>query len=788
MACLLRQVCGRPGARFPASERQKSRARRSTHRLRASLSLHLDRDVAASRTCGTGLPPPCSWTGNVGPADTDLYWAEQAAKHLPDVEHVVWDADASPLVYDDLLGIDDLLDEPTIGVMDRSRVLHHLPALAARGSRLHLTGIGGDHVAWCSDAYYHRLVRTRPLFALRQLRGFRALWQWPLGGTVRALADSRSYGKWLADATDHLREPLPPSVATSLGWGMAPRLFDWVTPEAERMARRALREAAATAAPLHPDRGLHTDLEQIRSCTRVIRQWDRMAARAGLAMASPFFDDRVIEACLAVRPSQRVTPWQDTTVLREVVSQALVDLVTGSLVAAGAIVLMAWLDPLLLLLVAVTVAAAALVVASLLTGIRCASERMQDSVGAIAADLARALGALPMVRVHRAEEREAAGIGARVEAAYGAGVRTAKLASVMSPAVELAVQGSFLIVLVVGGLRVNGQAGSLGDLVAFLLYASYLVLPLSSVFRAVGLIQRGMGAYQRIEEALCLPVEPTAPLVPTVHAHTPRPARPFTTAVQPALALHDVRFGYDPERPVLRGVSFAVAHRQHVALVGPSGAGKSTVFALVARFYEPDAGTVLFDGRPATELTLDACRRRIAVVDQNAHVVHGTLRDNIAYAVPDATEAEIRRVMELARLEEVVDRLPGGLAAAVGEHGNTLSGGERQRVAIARALLARPSLLLLDEPTSHLDAINESALISVMKDVAQECALLVIAHRLSTVQHADHIVVLHDGRTAAGGRHEELLVRSALYRELAASQMLRPGGVPASGDGAGANG
>ncbi|MGW0763173.1 ABC transporter ATP-binding protein [Streptomyces sp. NPDC002814] len=478
----------------------------------------------------------------------------------------------------------------------------------------------------------------------------------------------------------------------------------------------------------------------------------------------------------------------DTTVLREVVSQALVDLVTGSLVAAGAIVLMAWLDPLLLLLVAVTVAAAALVVASLLTGIRCASERMQDSVGAIAADLARALGALPMVRVHRAEEREAAGIGARVEAAYGAGVRTAKLASVMSPAVELAVQGSFLIVLVVGGLRVNGQGGSLGDLVAFLLYASYLVLPLSSVFRAVGLIQRGMGAYQRIEEALCLPVEPTAPLTPTVHALTPPPTRPFAAPEQPALALHDVRFGYAPERPVLRGVSFAVAHRQHVALVGRSGAGKSTVFALVARFYEPDAGTVLFDGRPATELTRDACRRRIAVVDQNAHVVHGTLRDNIAYAVPDATEAEIRRVMELARLEEVVDRLPGGLAATVGEHGSTLSGGERQRVAIARALLARPSLLLLDEPTSHLDAINESALISVMKEVAQECALLVIAHRLSTVQHADHIVVLHDGRTAAGGRHEELLADSALYRELAASQMLRPGGVPASGDGAGANG
>ncbi|WP_051735374.1 ABC transporter ATP-binding protein [Streptomyces sp. NRRL B-3229] len=478
----------------------------------------------------------------------------------------------------------------------------------------------------------------------------------------------------------------------------------------------------------------------------------------------------------------------DTTLLREVVSQALVDLVTGSLVAAGALVLMAWLDPLLLLMVAVTVAAAALVVASLLTRIRSASEQMQDSVGAIAADLERALGALPMVRVHCAEEREAAGIGARVETAYGAGVRTAKIASVMSPAVELAVQGSFLIVLVVGSLRVNGHAGSLGDLVAFLLYASYLVLPLSSVFHAMGLVQRGMGAYQRIDQTLRLPVEPTAPRIPRAPVRTPPPARPSDTPEQPVLALRDVRFGFDPDRPVLRGASLTVAHRQHVALVGPSGAGKSTLFALVARFYEPDAGHVLFDGRPATELTRAACRRRIAVVDQNAHVVHGTLRDNIAYAVPDAPEAEIRRVVELARLEEVVDRLPGGLTAVIGERGGTLSGGERQRVALARALLARPTLLLLDEPTSHLDAINESALTAVMKDVAQECALLVIAHRLSTVQHADHIVVLRDGRTAAGGRHEELLADCGLYRELAVSQMLRPGRHPGGGNRGGTSG
>ncbi|MFF5156871.1 lasso peptide isopeptide bond-forming cyclase [Streptomyces sp. NPDC000348] len=261
-----------------------------------------------------------TWPGR-DPADTDLYWAEQAAGHLPDVEHVVWDADASPLVYDDLLGVDDVLDEPTIGVMDRSRALHHLPGLAARGSRVHLTGIGGDHVAWCSEAYYHRLLRTRPLHALRQLRGFRALWQWPLGGTVRALADTRPYGTWLADTAGRLREPAAPSsVGTGLGWGMAPRLLDWVSADAEHLVRRALRDAVATAAPLHPDRGMHADLEQIRSTARVVRQWDHTAARTGLPMASPFFDDRVVEAFLAVRPAERVTPFRYKPVLTAAMS------------------------------------------------------------------------------------------------------------------------------------------------------------------------------------------------------------------------------------------------------------------------------------------------------------------------------------------------------------------------------------------------------------------------------------------------------------------------------------
>ncbi|MEU3875363.1 MULTISPECIES: ABC transporter ATP-binding protein [Streptomyces] len=461
----------------------------------------------------------------------------------------------------------------------------------------------------------------------------------------------------------------------------------------------------------------------------------------------------------------------DTTVVREATAQAVVDMVTGCLVSAGALALMAWLDPVLLLLVAVTLAAAAAVVACLVSGLRSAAEHAQGAVGTLAADLERALGALPMVRAHCAEAREAERIGTRIDAAYRTGVRTAKLSAVMNSAAELAIQGSFLVVLVIGGLRV-GDAGSLGNLVAFLLYASYLVVPLSSVFHAVGLVQRGMGAYRRIDQALRLPQEPAGRTRPPAPAPVRRPAG--------ALTLRDVHFGYRPGRPVLRGVSLSVPHHGQIALVGRSGAGKTTIFSLAARFYEPQEGVLLFDGRPAPEMTRRECRERIALVDQNTHVVHGTLWDNITYAVPGADAAEVDRVVRLTNLTDVVERLPGGLACNLGERGATLSGGERQRVALARALLTRPSLLLLDEPTSHLDAINEAALSKVMRDIAGECALLVIAHRLSTVQNADRIYVLDAGRVIACGTHLELLRRSAAYRELAHAQTLRGTG-PDSG-------
>jgi ATP-binding cassette subfamily B protein/ATP-binding cassette subfamily C protein len=457
----------------------------------------------------------------------------------------------------------------------------------------------------------------------------------------------------------------------------------------------------------------------------------------------------------------------DATLLRDVVAQSFVDLVAGGLTAVAAVVLMIWIDPVLFGLVAATVAIATAVVASLLAGIRAASERAQTSVGAMTADLDRALGAIRTVRASGAERRETERIAARAESAYVAGVRAAKLASLMSPAVELAVHGSFLLVLLIGGIRVGGGEASLGDLVAFLLYSTYLIVPLAGVFHAAGTFAKGLGALQRIREALALPLEedgsPAAP--------EPAPAPTVPTTAGPILEFRDVWFRYT-DRPVLQGVSFAIPPRSTTALVGMSGAGKSTIVSLVERFYDPDRGAILFEGRPFDRIDRSALRARIALVDQNAPVLFGTLRENLVYAAPHATAAEVDRVVELVNLTDLVERLPRGLDTPVGERGAALSGGECQRVAMARALLTRPALLLLDEPTSHLDAINEAALAHAVAAATRECALLVIAHRMSTVRHAAQILLLDDGVVVARGTHDELVGSSALYHDLAAGQFL----------------
>jgi ABC-type multidrug transport system fused ATPase/permease subunit len=298
--------------------------------------------------------------------------------------------------------------------------------------------------------------------------------------------------------------------------------------------------------------------------------------------------------------------------------------------------------------------------------------------------------------------------------------------------------------------------------VAFLLYLLYLVGPLVMVFASFAELQQGLAAMGRIREVLESPVEaePSGGV-----------AEPGVEAA-PAARLDRVCFGYGPGRPVLEGVSFEIPGPGLTALVGRSGAGKSTVFALLSRFYDADSGSVQVGGTDVRHLPLNELRARVAYVEQDAPVLAGTVRQNLLYASPGASEEELEEVIDLVNLRAFVGKLPGGLDAEVGDGGTLLSGGERQRIALARMLLCKPRLLLLDEVTSQLDAENERALKETVRRVSRRCAVLVISHRLSTVVGADKILLLDGGRVSAEGTHEELLENSPLYKKLVETQMI----------------
>ncbi|CAL9288096.1 ABC transporter ATP-binding protein [Streptomyces sp. SudanB25_2051] len=458
----------------------------------------------------------------------------------------------------------------------------------------------------------------------------------------------------------------------------------------------------------------------------------------------------------------------DTTLLRAVTTRSVVSAVTGALGFFAALAMMLLMDAVLL---GVTLGVIVLIggaFALAMPRIAEATRRSQEAVGEISSRLERAFGAFRTVKASGAEERETAVVEAAARDAWRHGVKAAKWQALAGSSVGLAVQVSFLAVLGIGGARVASGAITVAELIAFLLYLFYLIEPISELVEAATQYQVGSAAIARIEEAERLEAE--------------EPGRTAGAGDGPAgrgpasVVFEDVRFRYRDDLPeVHHGVSFEVPGPGMTAFVGPSGAGKTTVFGLVERFYEATGGRVLVDGRDVRDWPVAALRGAIGYVEQDAPVLAGTLRENLVFAAPEATDEEIREVLVRARLDALVERLPEGLDTVVGHRGSKLSGGERQRVAVARALLRKPRLLLLDEATSQLDAVNELALRDVVAEVAREVTVLVVAHRLSTVTLADRIVVMDAGRVRAVGTHAELVAGDPLYAELAATQFLATG-------------
>jgi len=476
----------------------------------------------------------------------------------------------------------------------------------------------------------------------------------------------------------------------------------------------------------------------------------------------------------------------DTTLLRAALTQGLVDGAGGALLFIGSVVAMAVIDWLLLLitLLMISIAVAAIGVTS--RRIRAATTKAQERVGNMSASVERALSAVRTIRAARAESRESAQIQTDATEAYSQGVKIAGINSWVTPIGGLAANGAFIVVLGVGGYRVASGQTEVASLITFILLMFIMIRPVGQFFGAYSSVQSALGALARIQEILDIPLEDTD----AERAQKSRRSAVNKTAIE----FRNVKFRY-PARPevaldkegkpipdaapvmsepkeVLKGVSFKIERGSRVAIVGPSGAGKSTVFSLIERFYEPTGGEILLDGQAVHSISRSDLRGQIGYVEQDAPVLAGSIRENLLIGSPDATEAELKKVLKEVNLTSVLKRDKRGLDAEVGEQGIMLSGGERQRLAIARTLLSAPPIMLLDESTSSLDGLNEQRMREAIDAVAKNRTMIVIAHRLSTVVDSDQIIVIDQGKVIGAGTHKQLLKSTPLYRELAGTQML----------------
>jgi ABC-type multidrug transport system fused ATPase/permease subunit len=453
----------------------------------------------------------------------------------------------------------------------------------------------------------------------------------------------------------------------------------------------------------------------------------------------------------------------DASLLRDM-PRAVGDIAFGIMTLLGAGIFMLSIDAATVGIVVAVMAVAFIAGNPFLSRIQRASLNRQAALGDYTAGLDRALGAARTIKLFGAEAREANSIGISARSAYESGVRVASSSAINTVLVRLGVSGSFLAIMVIDGRRVAHGGLSIGEFVSLFAFAMYAVFPVTAAFAALANLRISAGAYQHLVAILRELPEADRPSMPVTEPPADSVKTPATQHTSALIEFDHVSFGYGDNR-VLDDVSFALARNQITALIGPSGAGKSTILALLCRFHSPDAGTIRWDGHDFRSIALSDLRGRLGLLEQDAPVLHGTVRDNLLIANPDAADTELWEVLEQANIAGEIARLPEQLDSPVFERGRSLSGGQRQRLALARAFLSRSQLILMDEPTAHLDRANEYDVMTNLLHARGRRSILVVAHRLSTVTNADQILVLKDGRIQATGTHSELL-RTPIYREL----------------------
>ena len=449
----------------------------------------------------------------------------------------------------------------------------------------------------------------------------------------------------------------------------------------------------------------------------------------------------------------RVT--KDLEEIGEVAHHGPEDLFIAIMTFIGAFVLMFWINPTLALITGVIVPISAGI--SIRYGGRMTRtwRTLFSRVGEFNARIEENVGGMRVVQAFANEDHER-----ELFAGDNARYRQTKLEAyrLMATGMSLSyvsMRFTQLVVMIAGSYLVLHDQLTEGGFVSFLLLVGVFFRPVEKINAILEIYPKGIAGFKRYTELL--DTEPD--VVDAPNAVT-------VSGLRGDIRYEDVSFGYGPHKSVLARVNLDIHAGETVAFVGPSGAGKTTITSLLPRFYEPDSGRILIDGRDTREMTLASLRREIGIVQQDVFLFAGSIRENIAYGRLDATEADIMEAARRARLDLVIANMPDGLDTIIGERGVKLSGGQKQRLAIARMFVKNPPILILDEATSALDSETERAIQQALTELSKGRTTLVIAHRLATVQHADRIVVIDETGIAEQGTHAELLARDGLYRRL----------------------
>ncbi|SNY60504.1 ABC transporter ATP-binding protein [Paractinoplanes atraurantiacus] len=376
--------------------------------------------------------------------------------------------------------------------------------------------------------------------------------------------------------------------------------------------------------------------------------------------------------------------------------------------------------------------------------------RQRDTIAAMFADLAESLNGVRVVTAHNRQERNVVAHREVVGSYRDANDWTGRINAIYGPGTSVIGLIAMAVMLLLGGRMVLRGELTVGELTAFVLYINSFFQPVQQLVQLYTQYQQGKAAIGKIRGLLSS--EPS--VVPGTRVLPP---------VEGEIVFDGVTFGYLPDRPVLQGVDLRIAPGETVACVGPTGAGKSTLAKLVTRFYDPSSGKITIDGYDLRDVTLDSLRRQIGVVPQEPFLFAGTLRDNIAFAGPSATDEEVWAAVDAVGLRDLVERSPEGLDTPLHERGQSVSSGERQLLALARAFLASPRVVVLDEATSSLDLRSELRVEAALDALLEGRTAILVAHRLSTAMRADRIIVVDDHRIIESGSHTELVAAGGAY-------------------------